>query len=82
MSTMSSSQTTVTASSQTTITPHNQQPLVTRTYPSELELDGTIRRSSLAQKAWARVPLKDRLAIGAKFVVSYPIPDIVSPPPS
>jgi hypothetical protein len=79
---MSSSQTIITSSSQTTITPHNQQPLVTRTYPSELELDAIIRRSSVAQKAWARVPLKDRLAIGAKFVVSYPIPDVVSQPPS
>ena len=57
-------------SSQTTITPHNQQPLVTRTYPSEEELDGVIARATLAQKAWARVPLKDRIAIGTKFLVS------------
>jgi hypothetical protein len=56
-------------SSQTTITPHNQQPLVTRTYPSEEELDGVITRAALAQKAWARVPLKDRIAIGTKFLV-------------
>jgi hypothetical protein len=79
---MSSSQTTVTPSLQTTITPHNQQELVTRTFPSELELDVIIRRSSLAQKAWARVPLKDRLAIGAKFVVSYPVLNVMSQPPS
>jgi delta 1-pyrroline-5-carboxylate dehydrogenase len=77
---MSSSQTTVTPSSQTTITPHNQQQLVTRTYPSELDLDIAIRRSSVAQKAWARIPLKDRLAIGTKFVVSYPVL-IVMPQP-
>ena len=70
------------ASSQTTITPHNQQPFVTRTYPSQVELDGIIRRSSLAQKAWARVPLKDRVAIGTKFVVSYPVLDLMSQLPS
>ncbi len=75
---MSSAQTTITDTSQTTITPHNQQPFVTRTYPSQLELDGIIRRSSLAQNAWARVSLKDRLAIGTKFVVSYPVLDIIS----
>lgn len=56
-------------SSQTTIIPHNQQPLVTRTYPSEAELGDVLVRASLAQKAWARVPLKDRLAIGTKFLV-------------
>ena len=55
--------------SQTTITPHNQTPLVTRTYVSQSELDGIVKRSSEAQKAWARVLLKDRLAIATKFVV-------------
>jgi acyl-CoA reductase-like NAD-dependent aldehyde dehydrogenase len=57
------------ASSQTTITPHNQQPLVTRNYPSQSELDDIIVRASVAQRAWARVPLNDRLAIGTKFLV-------------
>jgi acyl-CoA reductase-like NAD-dependent aldehyde dehydrogenase len=79
---MSSAQTTVTDTSQTTITPHNQQPFVTRTYPSQLELDTAIRRASLAQNAWARVPLKDRIAIGTKFVVSYLVLDIMSQLPS
>ena len=55
--------------SQTTITPHNQTPLVTRTYVSQSELDDIVKRSSKAQKEWARVPLKDRLAIATKFVV-------------
>jgi len=68
---MSSAQTTITDTSQTTITPHNQQSFVTRTYPSQLELDTNIRRSSLAQNAWARVPLKDRLAICTKFVDEF-----------
>ena len=79
---MSSAQTTITDTSQTTITPHNQQPFVTRTYPSQLELDITIRRSSIAQNAWARVPLRDRLAIGTKFVVSYLLLDVMSQLPS
>jgi acyl-CoA reductase-like NAD-dependent aldehyde dehydrogenase len=56
---------------QTTITPHNQQALVTRTYVSQSELDAIIKRASVAQKAWARVPLKDRLAIATKFLVNY-----------
>ncbi|KAI0257433.1 succinate semialdehyde dehydrogenase [Lactifluus subvellereus] len=54
--------------SQTTITPHTQTPLVTRTYVSQSELDAIINRASVAQKVWARVPLKDRLAIGTKFL--------------
>jgi hypothetical protein len=67
------------ASSQTTITPHNQQPLVTRTYPSEPELGDVIRRAAVAHQLWARVPLKGRLAIGAKFVVcARSRPDIVA----
>jgi acyl-CoA reductase-like NAD-dependent aldehyde dehydrogenase len=55
--------------SQTTITPHNQKSLVTLTYVSQSELDDVIKRSSVTQKAWARVPLKDRLAIVTNFVV-------------
>jgi len=57
------------ASTQTTIIPHSQQPLVTRNYPSEAELDAIVKRAAVAQKAWARVPLKDRLAVATKFVV-------------
>ena len=79
---MSSAQTTITDTSQTTITPHNQQPFVTRTYPSQQELDAIIIRSSVAQNAWARVPLKDRLAIVTKFVVSYLVLDVMSQLPS
>jgi len=45
--------------------------LVTRTYPSEPELDDIIVRASVAQRAWARVPLKDRLAIGTKFLDEF-----------
>ncbi|KAF8269307.1 succinate semialdehyde dehydrogenase [Lactarius quietus] len=57
--------------SQTTITPHNQTPLVTRTYVSQSELDDIVKRSSEAQKRWARVPLKERLAIATKFVDEF-----------
>jgi hypothetical protein len=55
---------------QTTITPHNQQPLVTRTYPSTQDLEKVILCSADAQKQWAKVPLSDRIAIANKFVVS------------
>ncbi|KAI0067784.1 succinate semialdehyde dehydrogenase [Artomyces pyxidatus] len=57
--------------SQTTIIPHNQKPLVTRTYPSEAELDSVIKRSSVAQKTWSRVPLKERIALGHKFIDEF-----------
>ncbi|TFY51931.1 hypothetical protein EVJ58_g10302 [Rhodofomes roseus] len=57
--------------SQTTISPHNQQPLVTRTYPSEAELNDVIEHSEAAQKQWARVPLKERITIAAKFMDEF-----------
>lgn len=57
------------ANSQTTITPHTQGPLVTRHYPSESALDEVIQKSAIAQKAWSKVPLKERIAIGYKFIV-------------
>ncbi|OCH84860.1 aldehyde dehydrogenase [Obba rivulosa] len=60
-----------TPETQTTISPHNQQPLVTRTYPSERDLDDAIRRSAVAQNEWARVPLQDRIAIGRKFINEF-----------
>jgi acyl-CoA reductase-like NAD-dependent aldehyde dehydrogenase len=55
--------------SQTTITPHNQQPFVTRTYPSESQLDEVIERACDAQKAWRDVPIAERIAIAKKFTV-------------
>ncbi|EIW77826.1 succinate semialdehyde dehydrogenase [Coniophora puteana RWD-64-598 SS2] len=57
--------------SQTTIIPHNQQPYVTRQYPSPAELDATIERAAVAQNAWAQRPLADRIAVGRAFVVSW-----------
>jgi hypothetical protein len=56
--------------SQTTITPHNQKPFLTRTYPSNPELDVLVQKSANAQKAWGRVPVQDRVAVGRKFLVS------------
>ncbi|KIK66626.1 hypothetical protein GYMLUDRAFT_37783 [Collybiopsis luxurians FD-317 M1] len=57
--------------SQTTITPHNQQPLITRHYPSESELDATIAKVAEAQKSWAKVPLDERIKIGYKFIEEF-----------
>lgn len=54
---------------QTTIIPHNQQPLVTRTYPSIQELEKVILSSADGQKHWAKVPLEDRITIANRFVV-------------
>jgi acyl-CoA reductase-like NAD-dependent aldehyde dehydrogenase len=54
---------------QTTITPHNQQPYVSRTYPSEKEIEDAIADAVTAQKDWRKVPLKERVEIGRKFVV-------------
>jgi hypothetical protein len=56
--------------SQITIAPHNQQPFVKRFYPSETELDEIIDNSAKAQKAWSRIPLKERIELGWKFIVS------------
>jgi acyl-CoA reductase-like NAD-dependent aldehyde dehydrogenase len=58
------------AMAQTTITPHNQQALVSRTYPSTSDLDGVIRKAAVAQTTWSKVPLQERISIGHKFIVS------------
>ncbi|KII84711.1 hypothetical protein PLICRDRAFT_57239 [Plicaturopsis crispa FD-325 SS-3] len=59
------------AQSQTTITPHSQEPFVTRTYPSEPELDKTIHSAAAAQAKWTQVPLEKRIAIGRKFMEEF-----------
>ncbi|THV07262.1 aldehyde dehydrogenase [Dendrothele bispora CBS 962.96] len=59
------------ATSQTTIIPHNQQSLITRTYPEQSELDTLIKNASEAQKTWSKVPLKERIAIGRKFMDEF-----------
>jgi hypothetical protein len=56
-------------STQTTITPHNQQPFVTRSYPSESELNVIIETSAAAQKAWRTVSLQERIQIATRFIV-------------
>ncbi|KAJ3732543.1 Aldehyde/histidinol dehydrogenase [Lentinula guzmanii] len=65
------SQPTFSTTSQITITPHNQQPLLTRDYPTEAELDATIAEAFEAQKAWAKVPLEERIRIGWKFIDEF-----------
>ena len=57
--------------SQTTLIPHNQQPLVIRSYPSVHQLDKCVQNAAVAQEKWARVPLKQRIAIGRKFMVCH-----------
>jgi acyl-CoA reductase-like NAD-dependent aldehyde dehydrogenase len=64
------------ATSQTTLSPHTQQPLVTRTYPSPAELDAAIAAAADAQKAWARVPLEERIAVGRRFIVRPSLPTV------
>ena len=54
---------------QTTITPHNQNPFITRIYPSEDELDKLIANAVIAQKAWSAVSVEDRITVGKKFMV-------------
>jgi len=56
---------------QTTISPHTQEPFVSRTYPSQSELDLSIQDASNAQKVWRMVPLADRIHIGRKFIVRF-----------
>ncbi|KAF8908592.1 succinate semialdehyde dehydrogenase [Gymnopilus junonius] len=57
--------------SQTTIIPHNQEPYITRIYPSEQELDTIIQNAAIAQKAWKNIPLEERIAIGRKFMEEF-----------
>ncbi|KAJ3480357.1 hypothetical protein NLI96_g8411 [Meripilus lineatus] len=57
--------------SQTTIIPHSQEPLVTRHYPTEAQLEEAIQKAAIAQKAWSQVPLKERIAIGYKFIEEF-----------
>lgn len=54
---------------QTTISPHSQKPLVSRSYPSQSDLDVAIQNASKAQKLWRKVPLEERVDIGRKFMV-------------
>nr|ALG75777.1 aldehyde dehydrogenase 7 [Tricholoma vaccinum] len=56
---------------QTTIIPHTQKPLVSRTYPSQSELNLAIQNASDAQKVWHKVPLQDRIDISRKFVDQF-----------
>lgn len=59
----------VNALSQTTISPHNQTPLCTRVYPTEAELDEKLQNAARAQEAWKQIDLKERIAVGYKFMV-------------
>ncbi|KAI0812702.1 NAD-aldehyde dehydrogenase [Irpex lacteus] len=57
---------------QTTISPHNQQPLVTRDYPtSNAEIDAVIATAARQQKEWAARPLSERIAIGERFIEEF-----------
>ncbi|PPQ85012.1 hypothetical protein CVT25_010401 [Psilocybe cyanescens] len=56
---------------QTTVTPHSQKPYISRTYPSQSELDKIIQGAAIAQKTWEKVPLDARIAIGRKFVDEF-----------
>lgn len=60
---------------QETISPHTGEPIVGthRAYPSIQELDYFVKNADKAQKLWRDVALKERIAIGRKFVVSLPI---------
>lgn len=53
---------------QTTITPHNQLPYVTRQLTTDI--DAVVDNAVEAQKAWRRVQLEQRIAIGLRFIVS------------
>ncbi|KAF7289958.1 Succinate semialdehyde dehydrogenase [Mycena indigotica] len=57
---------------QTTISPHDQSSVTERIYPSPEALNESIARAAVAQKAWAKVPLAERIAIGQKFIDEWP----------
>lgn len=56
---------------QTTISPHNQQPYITREYPSQSQLVDIIELSRTAQAEWGAVPLGERIALGHRFVEEF-----------
>ncbi|KAJ6590459.1 succinate semialdehyde dehydrogenase [Mycena vulgaris] len=56
---------------QVSISPHDLQPYCQRNYPTDAGLDATIARAAEAQKAWAAVPLEERIAIGTKFIEEF-----------
>ena len=60
----------LTMSIQTTITPHSQLPFVTRSYPSESQLDDIIKASATAQTVWKAVSVQERIEIASRFIVS------------
>lgn len=62
---------------QTTIIPHNQEPYATRTYPSQSELNVKLQNAALAQAAWRKRTLEDRIETGHKFVVCTKIHHIL-----
>ncbi|KAL4072004.1 Aldehyde/histidinol dehydrogenase [Scleroderma citrinum] len=59
------------AQSQTTISPHNQAPLCTRIYPDEAELSEKLQNAARAQEAWKKIDLKERIAIGYRFMEEF-----------
>ncbi|KIJ67250.1 hypothetical protein HYDPIDRAFT_107992 [Hydnomerulius pinastri MD-312] len=61
------------AQSQTTISPHSQKPydITTRIYPSEANLDQIIQNAALAQAAWKKKTVKERIDVGNKFVTEF-----------
>ncbi|EKM75670.1 hypothetical protein AGABI1DRAFT_116267 [Agaricus bisporus var. burnettii JB137-S8] len=56
---------------QVTVTPHTQQPLVSRTYPVQEDLDAAILKAHTAQKSWSSISVKDRVAIGRRFMDEF-----------
>lgn len=53
---------------QTTIAPHTQLPCCTRTYPTQDQVEETIKKAAHAQSSWKNVPLKERIGICQKFL--------------
>ncbi|KAF7761486.1 hypothetical protein Agabi119p4_9478 [Agaricus bisporus var. burnettii] len=56
---------------QVTVTPHTQQPLVSRTYPVQEDLDAAVLKAHTAQKSWSSISVKDRVAIGRRFMDEF-----------
>lgn len=62
------------APTQTTITPHDQSPYVTHELTTDV--DTVVNVAVEAQKAWKKVQVEQRIAIGLRFIVCLIFMDI------
>src|SRR5258708_22873061 len=51
--------------------PYSGETVAERRFLADAEVEGVVARASRAQKAWARTPLADRLALCERFCAAF-----------